>query len=252
MGDIFKRYQKTTVGILLIMVLLPVFQILELLDLLGGVWSTFSSTPLFQQLPEWGPAMITALPWWLELFLNLGILGFVVWVFVALQRWKKEYHEIEALADEDSAQMTKRILVIEESKKAFLHLNPIGPHVILRVKIVNSSVYRLTLEENIDGRVTYWSWTDHLPQEPEIYRTQNLNQPITIAHGEVYQLEIRQFLPPHVAAQCEQIITPTEFGVPRAALWFVYQDRTGVTQRVRIRLGLPFFTQGHLAVSARP
>jgi hypothetical protein len=220
-------------------ILLGTYRILQGFDLVGGVWSTISQQPFFIWIKGWLPAMSTS---FLTFVLDLSIISLLVWISVAILRYRKEVGWLEALADEDHKMMEQRIVICDESKKAVEVLHPTGPYVILQVPILNSSIYSLTLEEKVENRVTFWG--EPFPSEAEILRPDNSEQPIVIKHGETYQLQIRQWITPHVVNFLQQVNDKVEFGVSRVALRFTYLDRAGIRQSVRIFLGRSFFTKG--------
>ena len=244
MGSIVTEDPKTA-GTLILIGVFIFLDILSGLDKLAGAWSFFFGEPPFQSIKEWWPAMTAELYGWLRLIIHLCMLGLLTWIFVTIRRQKKDESWLDALADKDSNQIAHRLLINDESKKAVLYLNAISPYAILRVYLFNSAVYSLTLEEKVEGRVFFVG--SPLPDEAQIHRTKDLDKKVEIKHGEYHQLELRQSLQPVVIGHIQKAKGRAEFGVGQVAVWCTYQDRMGVTQRVRISLGgAPFRTDSNI------
>jgi hypothetical protein len=135
---------------------------------------------------------------------------------------------LEAIADEDSQDMSHRVHKEGSSMDTSLHLHVPEPHVTLTITLINVSVYTLTLTK-VEGKMTFHD--SLLQHQPEIQ-----NKDRELKHAGHFKLELCQELQPSTV---QQILGEgkAEFGVGKVAVWFTYQDRFGTPQRARIAFG---------------
>ena len=200
----------------------------------------FGDEPLWAVLNRKG-WVLTMPSWYYSFILILGVavVALNVVLIRTVRRGRKEVSWLEALADEDSEQISHRIFVIEKSQSVTPFLDAINPYLILRVYFFNASVYTLTLQEEVEGRLTF---NGHpLQDKAEIYRVKNPGQEITVAHGKYHQLELRQWLQSSVVDRIQQQGGSAEFGATNVSVYLTFQDRKGTSKRVRVSIGnLPF------------
>ncbi len=142
---------------------------------------------------------------------------------------------LEAIADEDSQDMSHRVHREGRSLDTFPHLHAPEPHINLTIVLINISVYTLTLTE-VEGKMTFHD--SPLQHRPEIQ-----NKERELKHAGHFKLELRQGLQPSTV---QQMLGEgrAEFGIGTVAVWFTYQDRFGTPQRVRIAFGnKPFIVE---------
>lgn len=114
-----------------------------LLIVLGAIVT--GAAALVRGLPAWKEAILVFL------FAVLAFWGAVAtwWRKSAKQETKREFGQ---LADEDSEEMSKRIILCGTSTK--LHLETVEPYVDVLFRIVNASVFPL-MSERVEGNAFY-------------------------------------------------------------------------------------------------
>jgi len=93
MENFVKVHPKTIWALASIVIL----SLLEALDMLGGVWSFFFSTPPYQWLAERWPGMTYEVYWWLRLAISCGIFVVFVKILLRVRQQKKEESSYESL-----------------------------------------------------------------------------------------------------------------------------------------------------------
>src|SRR4051794_30719070 len=72
-------------------------------------WLLFSNKPFFQWLLERWPVMTIAVYLYLKLLVYIAALGLLYMILKAIYRQKQDYGRLEAIADEDSRDITHRV-----------------------------------------------------------------------------------------------------------------------------------------------
>ncbi len=100
--------------------------------------------------------------------------------------------EFEKLADEDSADMSKRLIVCGTSTK--LHLETVDPYIDVTFRIVNASMFPV-VSDRVEGNAFYRGYSGekcYLSQTPIIADPLNI---FTLRRADLKELTLRQFVP---------------------------------------------------------
>ena len=154
-----------------------------LLIVLGAIVT--GAAALVRGLPAWKEAILVFL------FAVLAFWGAVAtwWRKSAKQETKREFGQ---LADEDSEEMSKRIILCGTSTK--LHLETVEPYVDVLFRIVNASVFPL-MSERVEGNAFYRGYSGekcYLSRTPIIADSLNV---FTLPRAAPGELTLRQFVP---------------------------------------------------------
>ena len=155
-----------------------------LLIVLGAIVT--GAAVLVRGLPVWKDAILVFL------FLLLAFWGAVatLWRKFARQETKREF---EQLADEDSGEMSKRLVLCGTSAK--LHLEPVEPYIDVSFKVVNASMFIL-MSDKVEGNAFYYRGYSgekcQLSRTPIIVDSLNV---FTLPRAVPKELTLRQFVP---------------------------------------------------------
>lgn len=103
-----------------------------------------------------------------------------------------EKREFEKLADEDSVEMNKRLVLCGTSSK--LYLETVEPYVEVTFRIVNASMFSL-MSDKVEGNAFYRGYSGekcYLSRTPIIADPLNL---FTLSRAQMVDLTLRQFVP---------------------------------------------------------
>jgi hypothetical protein len=202
---------------------------------LADTWSMFSQDPLAQWLANrrWS-GMSPYLSAGLLVVATASILGLLWIILRAVRQHRREVGWLETIADEDSRDMSERLWHTISRIQTPMPLHLSEPYVDLRINLLNTTVYTLTFV-GVEGHLTYHGHS--LQRQPEL-----VHKNYELAHTKYRPLVLRQWLQPTTA---QQIIAEgkVEFGSKHFAVWFIYQDRHGITQQVRKGIPEESFTE---------
>src|SRR5262245_23251706 len=122
---------------------------------LATIWQFLTDENLPQFLTRKG--WVLTMPSWydpLMIFLLSALGALQIKLTRAVLARRREVGWLEALAEEDSKNMTQLVRLESHTIGAKLYLNAISPYAILSMYITNSSVYPLTLEDKVEQRFT--------------------------------------------------------------------------------------------------
>jgi hypothetical protein len=125
----FVKVHPKTIWALASIVILFLLEALEALDMLGGAWSFFFSTPPYQWLAERWPGMTYEVYWWLRLAISCGIFVVFVKILLTIRQQKKEESTYESLQNtitelQKELAIAKDKLVAIEDKRPSLKAEP--------------------------------------------------------------------------------------------------------------------------------
>jgi hypothetical protein len=135
MENPFREHPKKALVLLAFPILIG---ILRLLDLLGGVWSFFSSIPPLQWLTERWPPMTAELYWWLMFLIHLCLLG--VYFEICRQYRKIQKNDSRGISALRKTARTSTLNFPDLSPDQFLQLSHDIKrfHNLIKIKIVSS------------------------------------------------------------------------------------------------------------------
>ena len=146
--------------------------------------------------------LVRGLPWWKDAILVFLFVLVAFWAAVATW-WRRKIpdtnaaigeikNEFEKLADEDSAEMGKRLITCGISAK--LELETVEPYVDVTFRLVNTSMFNL-MSEKVEGNAFYRGYSGEkfpLSRSPIIADPMNF---FSLPRGQLRELTLRQFVP---------------------------------------------------------
>jgi hypothetical protein len=131
------------------------------------------------------------------------------------------------LANEDSADMSSRILLVEKS--AELNVEPIEPYIDARFKIVNTSVFTIT-SEKVEGYAFYRGYSG---EKCYLSRTPIISDPLNVchlSHGKHGQLTLRLHVPREITDNIAAANDRLEVDFSEVRVYFKFNGIDGLTR----------------------
>jgi len=150
---------------------------------------------------------------------------------------KSEPSWLDKLADEDSADMNKRLILCGTSAK--LNKDTIAPCIEVTFRLVNASLFKITTEK-VEGNVTYPTYARRAAPTPlgriELPSSDNrpfsqcpqiVNSPFTLDRGNVGEMKLWQFVPLEFTDNIANAGEKIKIDFSSASIWFTFPGTGG-------------------------